>query len=83
MEFELRRPDSKLVNRNWGEDPMACTVELDRVAFSQFRIVLICPVSRSRICRPEKSVAPAAATDGDNARRESMAENCVRIVVLL
>lgn len=60
---------------------MACTVELDRVTFSQLRIDFTWPDSRSRICKPEKSVAPAAASDGDKGRRESMAENCVRIVV--
>ena len=57
---------------------MAWTVEPDLVTFSQFRVSLTRPLSRSRIWRPEKSLAPAAASDGESARRESTAVNCVR-----
>ncbi|GER30350.1 DNA gyrase subunit B [Striga asiatica] len=78
--FEFLRPDSKLVNKCSFDAPMACTVELDLVTFSQFKVSLTKPLSRSRICRPEKSVAPAAASSGDKARSESTAVNWVKTV---
>lgn len=83
MQLEFLRLDSKLVNKCSDDAPIACTVEADLVTFSQFRVSFTKPLSRSRICSPEKSVAPAAAIVGDNARSESMAMNWVKIVDFL
>lgn len=82
MELEFRREDSKLTNMFSEEDPMAWTVDPDLVTFSQFRVSLRRPFSRSRIWRPEKSLAPAATSVGESARRESTAVKWVRTVDL-